>query len=33
MRVKARVLEALGTNYRMKAIERRDKCEVYRNKA
>lgn len=27
------MLESLGTNYRMKAIERRDKCELYRNKA
>jgi hypothetical protein len=33
LRVRSRVLEALGTNYRMKAIERRDKCDLYRNKA
>lgn len=31
-RIKVRLLEALGSNYRMKAIERKDKAESYRKK-
>jgi hypothetical protein len=31
-RIKARLLEALGTNYRMKALEKREKAESYRKK-
>lgn len=26
LRIKARLLESIGNNFRMKAIERRDKC-------
>ena len=31
--IKSKLLESLGNTFRMKAIERRDKCEVYRKKA
>lgn len=33
LKLKALVLEALGNNYRLKAIERRDKSDNYRDKA
>lgn len=33
MAIKSRILEALGNTYRMKAMEKRDKCEIYRKKA
>lgn len=33
LKVKGKLLESIGNNYRMKAIERRDKCESYRKKA
>ena len=32
IRIKARILQALGTNYRMKAVERREKAQSYRKK-
>ena len=32
VKIRARLLESLGSNYRMKALERRDKSEVYRKK-
>ena len=33
LQLKANILESLGNNYRMKAIERRDKSDHYRDKA
>lgn len=32
VKIRARLLEALGSNYRMKALERRDKSDQYRRK-
>jgi hypothetical protein len=31
-KIKVRLLEALGSNYRMKALEKREKCDIYRKK-
>lgn len=31
-KIKVRLLEALGANFRMKALERREKAEIYRKK-
>jgi hypothetical protein len=33
LRIRAKTLEALGSNYRMKALERKDKSDSYRRKA
>lgn len=32
IKIKAKLLEALGSNYRMKALERKEKSESYRRK-
>ena len=33
LKLKALILEALGNNYRLKAIEKREKSDNYRDKA